>query len=228
MEAHTTTEERRGKFQASLTKSKKELTPEEKQLELERKKKIAEDLQKDFDEQLKAFIDDNSYFEEYRKFSPLKKEILVKLFKFVPKNKEGLGYSGVFMVKNEISNEYKPRTVSLSEKIYPIVKVIKTGVAIDDESISSGKIYTVPWNDVIGTSWNPDFLNLMQTFAKKGENGSIANVPADMDQRIPNLEINWERYKFSMPDRVSDETDEDKLVYLIPELKLTSLYEFNK
>lgn len=217
----------RDKFQASLTKTKKELTPEQIEEEKERQKQIDIRLQKEFDEQLALFATNEDYFADYRKYTPLRKEILVKLFKFTPSDKEGLGDTGLFMVKSEISGEFKPRTMALSEKIYPIVKVIKVGADIVDSLIKPGKLYTVPWNDVIGTAWNPDFLGMMNGFAKKGETGAVINIPADMEQRISNLELTWERYKFSMPDRVRDETKDDKLVYLIPEPKLTSIYEFN-
>lgn len=180
-------------------------------------------LQQDFYNQLNYFLDDTSEQELYKKYTPLKEEILVKLFKFIPERKtETLGKSRI-LVKSALNGAWKPSDEVKNEKIFPICKVIKVGKGVKGD-IDTGKAYIVPYNDVNGDSWDPDFMFMVQNFAKQGRQGSMTEIPEGMRQKISNLEKNWERYRFSMPDRLGDETEDDRLVYLIPELKLVAEY----
>lgn len=180
-------------------------------------------LQEEFNQQLKTFAEDDSYMAEYTRFSPRTKNVLVKVFNFKPSIK---GYVGkaVFMIKSQKDSEWRPRTIAASEKLYPIVKVVRKG-ALVSEDIQVGKLYIVPNEDIEGTSLNPEFMHLMQNFAKQGKNGAITNVPEDLPQRLNNIDIHWVRYRFRMPDRVGDYTEDDFLFYLIPESKIEATYE---
>lgn len=183
-------------------------------------------IQQEFDEKLKEFYEEKNYIKEYERFTPLGDKILVKMFRFIPeKNTEDLGKTQIW-VKSPLTGEFKPSNQALNEKVFPIVKVLKVGVGVDKSFISEGKLYTVPLSEVDGMDWNPDFLHLMNTFSQQGK-APKANLPEDMPQKIPKLERNWERYIFAMPDRIGNKTEEDKLVYLIPSLKLESIYEYN-
>lgn len=183
-------------------------------------------LQTQFNQQLQEFVDDNSDSESYQKFTPLREEVLVRLFKFKPEgNTTELGKKEI-LIWSELQKDFIPSNQAIYEKIYPIVKIIKKGLASMNVEIKRGGLYTVPVNDVIGLDWNPDFLFTMNNFAKQGKKNGMTHIPDDMEQKIPKLSKNWEHYKFSMPDRVSEETEEDELVYLIPELKLKAVYKF--
>lgn len=183
-------------------------------------------LEENFREELEHFISDTSYFDEYRGFNPLSNKVLVKLFRFTPKDnlKKELGETEILM-PGALDGKWKPKTQAMAEKIFPIVKVIKRGMGVIDEFVKEGGVYTVPYEEITGTQWNPDFLHLVNTFGKSGNQGQLVNIPKDMPQRLPKMAIEWARYKFSMPDRLSKETEDDKLVFLIPTLKLESIYE---
>lgn len=200
-------------------------------MEIVEKKVIAvsseKKIEKEFAKALKTFLS-TDFSEEYKGYQPLGDKILVKLFKFSPRDelKEELGKSEIY-VQSKLDGSFKPKSIAMSEKIFPIVKVIKKGLGVNNESIEEGGSYTVPYDEVTGEQWNPDFLHLVQTFSgKSGNQGKLVNVPEDMPQKLPKLYIDWVRYKFSMPDRLTKETDEDKLVYLIPSIKLESIYTY--
>lgn len=183
-------------------------------------------IQEEFYKQLEEFQKDSSA-EDYRRYSPRNQRVLIKLFKFIPKDsQEKLGTKSI-LIKSSLDGSWKPSDVAETERIYPIAKVLKVGKAVEDKDIVEGQLYVLPFDDVMGTSWNPDFLHLMNTFGKKGNQASLAHIPDDMPQRISNLEREMKRYKFSMPDRIGNETEDDKLVYLIPSSKLEAIYELD-
>lgn len=180
----------------------------------------------DFTKQIKEFKEDNSYEEEYRRFSPRKDKVLVKVFRFTPSDKAfDLGSSPILTI-SPIDGVLKPSKVSKNEKLFPIVKIIKKGKEASAD-LEEGKLYVVPYNDIVGDTWNPDFQWMMQNFSQKRGDGKpgLVTIPDDMPQRLNKIDVHWERYKFSMPDRIGDEQSADKLVYLIPELKLEADYE---
>jgi len=179
-------------------------------------------IQEEFDKQLADFINDKSEQDEYKNFNPLQEKVIVKLFKFAPiDNKNALGTSQI-LIESPLDGKWKSSSIAQNEKIFPICKVIKVGKYITD--IKAGDVFTVPVSDIVGDDMNPEFMWLVQNFGQQGKHGSMTKIPENMRQRIPKLEKNWERYKFSLPDRIGDETDDDKLVYLIPLLKLEAEY----
>ena len=182
-------------------------------------------MQKEFDVKLKEFAE-KDHKSEYERFTPMGDKVIISLFKFQPSSElqSELGQSEI-LVQSQLDGKFKPKTVALSEKIFPIAKVIKRGCNVTNELIKEGQLYTVPYEEVTGEQWNPDFLHLVQTFSgKSGNQGKLVNIPEDMPQKLPKLYIDWVRYKFSMPDRLQDETDTDKLVYIVPSLKLETMY----
>jgi len=182
-------------------------------------------LQEDLYNQLEELVKDNSHKKTYEKYVPRKDKILVKVFKFIPSDKDvKLGNSPILMISN-LDGTLKPSSVAKNEKLFPIVKVLKVGSDVDDW-VKEGQLYIVPWNDIVGETWNPDFQWMMQNFSQKRGDGkpSVVTIPDDMPQKLLKIDVNWERYKFSMPDRIGDEDEEDKLVYLIPQLKLEADY----
>lgn len=183
-----------------------------------------EQLEQEKQDQLKVFVNDMSL--GYTNFTPRNKRVLVKIFQFKPSVRSRLD-QGLFMVKSDIDQQWRPRTLAISEKLYPIVKVLRMANGCEPD-VQVGKIYTVNVDDITGTSWNPEFLHALQTFAgKSGTQGSFTNVPENMPQRLPNIQIHWQKYKFGTPDRAGLPTEEDELIYLIPESELKTIYEFN-
>lgn len=183
-------------------------------------------LQEEFIEAQKQFRDDKSYFKSFESCEILGKEVLVKVFKFVP-SKE-LGEKKTFgttplMVKSKLNGDLITTTQALYERFYPIVKVIKKGDSPELNNIEEGKLYIVPTDDIVGDDWNPDFLHYMNTFAKaaNGKQG-IVHTPEEMHQKIPKIEINWSRYKFNNP--MSVEVDND-CYFIIPYIKLKTQYK---
>lgn len=186
-------------------------------------------LEENFKQSLRDFIEDDSYFPDYKGYIPLGDKVLIRLFKFTPREdlKEHLGKTEI-LLPGVLDGNWKPKIQALSEKIFPIAKVIRKGMRVNEDFIKEGGVYTVPYEEVLGTQWNPDFLHLVQTFAgKSGNQGKLVNIPEDMPQKLPKMAIEWARYKFSMPDRLGKETEDDKLTFLIPTIKLESIYEFD-
>lgn len=183
-----------------------------------------EELQREFKDKLIAFMNDNELTEEYEKFEPRKDRVVVELFKFTADEKtEELGKTEIY-VKSSLSGEWKPSSVALSERIFPIGKVIKKGPDVD-EDIKVGDLYTVPIDEIEGYDWNPEFAWFMQNFSKQGKKGGMLTVPDDMPQKLPKIEKNWSRYRFFGIDSVVKPKEEEKrLVYLVPQLKLDARY----
>jgi hypothetical protein len=182
-------------------------------------------LEEDLMKQLADFKADNSILPEYERFNPRSERVLVQVFKFVPSDSSVIMGNSPILTVSPLDGRLKPSTISKHEKIFPIVKVLKKG-AFSPEWVEDGALYIVPYNDVVGETWNPDFQFMMQSFSQKKGDGKpgMVTIPDDMEQKLQKIEVNWERYKFSMPDRIGKETDTDKLVYLIPSLKLEADY----
>lgn len=183
-------------------------------------------LEKEFEERLRDFVEDDSHIETYRRFKPRGDRVLVKVFKFVPSDpKLKAGEKSPILTVSKLDGTLKPAMVARHEKFFPIVKILKIGSNVSSD-IKVGNLYVVPHNDVVGEKWNPDFQWMMQNFSKKRGDGkpSVVTIPDDMPQKLLAIDVQWERYKFSMPDRLGDETNDDKLVYLIPTLKIEADY----
>lgn len=181
-------------------------------------------IEEQFNSKLKEFLSED-LSQEYSKYTPTNDKVLVKVFKFVPEeNTSDLGRSTILVV-SKLDGSLKPASIANNEKLFPIVKVIKKGKQTPDW-VKENELYVVPYNDIVGDDWNPEFKWMMQNFSQKKGDGkpSIVTIPDDMPQRILKIDIHWERYKFSMPDRISVENETDKLVYLIPPLKLEAEY----
>lgn len=186
-------------------------------------KQLVRKLEKDLKNQLRQFK--NAKEKNYESYRFYRDRCLVKVFKFKPSDETVQMSQSAIMIQSPLNGEWRTSYEVNNEKLFPIVKVIKKGSEAPDW-VKEGNLYTVPYNDVVGDTWNPDFQWMMQNFAKKNNKGKpgIVTIPDDMEQRIPKLDVHWERYKFSMPDRIGKEEEEDKIVYLIPSLKLEADY----
>lgn len=190
-------------------------------------------LEQEFKEQLEAFCKDTSYFKEYERYTPLGPKVLLKLFKFVPKEKTPeLGHIPI-LTQSPLDGSWKWGSDAMAEKVYNIAMVIKIGKggwgasAVQPDDVEIGQTYVVPYNDVVGVDVNPKFLSVVNTFkGPVGSQGALTNIPAEIPQNLPNLDIHWSRFKFSMPDRLGNETDDDKLIYLVNAQKLEAIYKF--
>lgn len=205
-------------------RNKEEARSVENEYQKKQKERL-EALEQSYTDQLVSFIKDDSYFKFYEKFAPLKEKSLVKLFRYIPPEETGTALLGLStkMVQSIVTGEWSQTTVDLPYIVMPIVKIIKKGRDVKDTELVEGGVYIVAYSDIMGESFNPDFMWMMQNFAKNGKNG-IVHIPDDMPQKLPNLEKNWERYKFYMPDKLGRPTDDEKMVYLIPENKFDAIY----
>lgn len=187
------------------------------------KEKIELDLQEDLFNQLKAFKDQDESGYDHYVFR--RDRCLVKVFKFVPSDKTVELSKSAILMPSSLNGEWKPSLASNHEKVVPIVKVLKRGEEAP-KWIKEGALYTVPMNDIVGETFNPDFLHIINTYAKAGQNGkaAMAHVPEDVPQKLNKIEVQWERYKFAAPDKAGKVTEEESLVYLIPSMKLEADY----
>lgn len=190
----------------------------------EKKQAVAEALQKEYQQALNAFISDESYFEDYANCEAQNREVLVKIFKFVPseelKNNRALGTTQLYL-PSDLNGNYTLKSTTVDDKIYPIVKIIKVGANVgkeDGKNVKVGDTWTVPNAHIDGDDWNPDFLHYKNTFAKAsdGKQG-IVHLPSEMRQKLPRVEIYWSKYLFHNP---RSTTPDDNLIYLIPDILL--------
>lgn len=185
--------------------------------EVEDKKKEDERFTKEFRRQLGVWVKEDHH-SEYENVEFDHEDYLVRIFQM-----------DVSSFKNFITLEYewspilqklkltdKPAT----ENVFPIVKLLKIGGNIKLGKYKVGDICLVPSTDVIGEDWNPKFLQIMQ-FQNSQNMKPI--IPDGMRQSIPNVEKNWDRYKFIRPWTPLPEQI-DHLTFLLPEAKVRGSY----
>lgn len=182
-------------------------------------------MEEELKEQIAFFIEDESYFEKYKSVVPLWDYYLVRLFKFVPKKSK---MTTTILVPNSMG-EWLPSTGVLDSKAFPLVKVIKVGPDAKRNDIRPGEVYTVPSQEILGDSFNPDYIHMINTFKTPGgKQGSVVNLPDGVPQKIANVEKFWELDMFVLPENYGKLTDEDRLTYLIPSSKFKTRYEFSQ
>lgn len=185
------------------------------------------EIEKEFEDALKSFLNSPIEGDEYSKYTPIGDEVLIRLFRFSASDKIGANLgSEMILTQSPLDGSWKPSKVSSSEKVFPLVKIIRVGLGVTKD-LKEGDICTVPPEDVYGKTWNPDFLHLANTFAGKGggAQGKLLNIPADMPQQIPSMEKNWSSYKFMKADVLGEVDEFDKLTFLVPTIKLKTLYK---
>lgn len=195
------------------------ITPET--LEEERKAEIAEKKRyiAEFDRQFKEWCkeDHHSEYQGWCDFDH--NDYLVRIFKMDVsefKNFVSLEYEW-----SPIKQNYKLKDVPMTENTFPIVKILAVGEGVKSDKYQVGDVCLVPSTDIIGEDWNPKFLHIMQFQDSKGMKPKI---PKGMRQTIPNVEVNWERYKFVRP-WLPEPEEKDHLTYLIPEAKIRGRYK---
>jgi hypothetical protein len=192
----------------------------------ESRKKDLEQLQIDCDNQLLEFAKKDITF-EFEKFVPLKEDVLVEIFKFIPSkeyiSKSLLGRSPILLF-SQLDGTTKESTTANNEQYLPIVRVIKVGVACSNKSIIPGSLYTVSVEDIEGYSFNPDYIWMMQNFAKQGQK-NLTHIPADVPQRIKNIDTKWGKYRFNKPNLLKKEENEYRDIFLIPEISIKARYD---
>jgi len=183
-------------------------------------------IEEEFKDYFYKFVYNKLDSTDYENYFPLGDEVLVEIFSFIPskKSEELLGTKHI-MVKTK-HGEWKPSVVANSEKILPLVRVIRIGNGVTNPRIAVGQVYTVSPDEVLSEEWNPDFLHLANTFARApGSQGKLVNVPDEMPQKLPALDKNWQKYRFVKADTMEDRSEKDRYIYLIPTLKLKTLYK---
>lgn len=163
------------------------------------------------------FKQDESYFEYFKDVEIVQQDVLVKLCIVTPKveNKKGKillpdAKTGVLKASDEVRHK----------TIFPVVKVIKVGASVPAEIkkvVKQGGIFSVSGNEVLGNGQNPDFHLALQT---SDPNSKKIKATKDVPEYIPNLYINWNRYRFMRPFALNEIEGVDGEVYLIPWNKL--------
>lgn len=179
-----------------------------------------------FEVQLAEFIKDESYFEEYDIVSPMNGDVLVRIMQAsIPK----YGRERVTLEQDPNTGEWVPGSEIINTMVINYVKIIRMDPEFDyaDKRIQEGAVFSVPAADVIGEEWNPDFLHLVNTFGKTGDQGKLIHIPDGMRQKIDAIEINWKKYMFIHPNHLIA-TPEDKLTYMIPRPKLRAAIDTNR
>jgi len=195
----------------------------------EDKAQALEELKEEFNVCINAFAKDRSYFKNYDRYEPLGQEVLVRLFTFKPREdvikRNPLFGEHDIWITSPLNQQPIKQSQAILDKMYPIVMIIKLGKTCDPaKALVEGDLYTIPYDDVVGNSFNPEFLDAMNTYARQGGKSSLAHLPSDIPQKISNIHKHWERYQFSMPDRFDNPTEDDKLTYLIPDLKIKAKF----
>lgn len=193
------------------------ITPEilesEKQEELQEVRRFTEEFQR----QLEVWIE-KDHHTEYSRLEFDHDDYLVRLF-----NMDITGFDGFKTLEYEwspILKNFKLKDKPALENVFPIVKILKVGEGVKSDKYKVGDICLVPSTDVIGEDWNPKFLHIMQF---QNSQNMKPVLPEGMRQSIPNVEKNWDRYKFVRP-WIPNPEPIDHLTYLIPEPKIRGRY----
>lgn len=195
-----------------------------------RKKDLAE-MQVECDKQLLDFYLDKSYLDLYKEYTPLRNEILVKVFTYSPSNRELVNKSllgrSEIILPSAVNGEYVKSTTANSDRTLPIVKVISVGLGCQSLHISRGKLYTVSVDDIEGYDFNPDFIHAMQYGDAKQGGKNITKIPTDMPQRMKKINIRWAKFRFNLPNLLDKESSNFSDIFLIPEVLIKSEYKPN-
>jgi DNA-binding transcriptional MerR regulator len=194
------------------------ITEETLKKEQEEEKKELERYNEEFRKQLSEWITEDHH-SEYKNLKFNTSDYLVRIFAM-----DVSGFEKFVTVKYEWSkmlNNFKLANAQVTDNVYPIVKILKIGSKAEQD-YKVGDIVLVPSMEVMGDDWNPRFLEYMKHQRSQGMNPVL---PEGMRQRLPKVEINWERLKFVRP-WVGLPEEQDHLTFLIPEHKITAEYEF--
>jgi len=145
-------------------------------------------------------------------------DYLVRIFKM-----DVSGFKGFITLEYEWSvylKNFKLKDKPATENLFPIVKILKKGQGIKSDKYKEGDVVLVPSNDILGEDWNPKFIQVMQY---QDSRNMKPVLPEGMRQSIPNVEKNWDRYKFVRP-WVPKPEEIDHLTYLIPETKVRGTF----
>lgn len=185
--------------------------------ELEKKNKEESlKFEKEFNKQLKEWSKED-LSDEYSFVDISRQEYLVRIFEMDVSDFDGhitLNYEW-----SALLNQYKIADARMNKKTFPIVKIIKVGRDSDD-GFKKGDIVLVPSTDILGDDWNPKFLHIMQ-YQQSSNMKPV--LPEGMRQRISNVEIKWDKYRFVKP-WVLDPQNQDTLTYLIPQSKVKGYF----
>lgn len=186
-------------------------------------KKDKEDMQIECDRQILEFYKDTSYYEKFKKFTPLKEECIIKIFKYSADKavaSKGLLGKSKLILPSSINGGLTETTTANVDKHLPIIKIIRKGLTCK-LNVEEGKLYVVALDDVEGYVFNPDYIWAMQNMAKQGSK-NLTHIPSDMEQRIRKIDNTWSKYKFNVPNLLFKHLSEFKDVYLIPDILIKS------
>ena len=135
----------------------------EKDLEAEAKEreKELERYREEFNEQLKTWIE-TDHVSDYDWLKPRKRDYLVRVFEMDISSFEN--FVDVQYEYSKILMKFDLKNTKIHSNVYPILKILKVGEALEQEErrYGVGDIVMGPANEIIGTDWNQDFLTLMQ------------------------------------------------------------------
>lgn len=161
---------------------------------------------------LEGFIKDESYFENFKNIDIVQGDVLVRLCVIVPPEDK----AGNIILQDEKGN-FKKASQLLDTTYLPVVKVIKKGGTVENDKIEVGACYTVPPNEIMGDTTNPEFIHAQQF---KSEGQAALKLTKDIKPRLPKLVVNWGKYVFHNPWNFEEDERIDNEVFLIPWNKL--------
>lgn len=191
-----------------------------------------EDLKKEKEEELQVSKDyEEEFFKQYAEWKKIDEsseydwctfdndDYLVRLFAM-----DVSGFDKYKSLKYEWSSilkNWKLTDTQLIDNVYPIGKILKVGKAVELDKYKVGDIVLLPSNDIVGEDWNPHFLTIL---GHQRSQGMSPVLPTGMRQRMQNVELKWDRYKFVRP-WVPKPEDKDNLTFLIPSPIVKGTYD---
>ena len=160
------------------------------------------------DEQLKSFLEDESYFSQYDTID-IKDDnsTLVRVFFFKP-----IGQAGPLYLPDPITGKMNLTSSSFESTPMHIAKVIKT----TNEKYKPGDIVVLVYDKVKGFVPNPE----MQMFERaQSIQGMKAFEPDDTRNKIPRVEAMWKDLTFVRPWLLEPE-EEDRLTFCLPNYEI--------
>lgn len=195
---------------------KEEQTAEEKRIN------DTKEFEKSFNKQLKDWSKVKTDGNDYKNFDFDGDYYLVRVFSMDVS--QFSDYKTLEYEWSRVLKQWKLTDKQLKNNTFPIVKILKVarGFGKDNPNkYNEGDVCIVPGDDIVGDDWNPKFLHVMQF---QNSQNMTPVLPDGMSQRIPKIQITWNKYLFVRPWKIEPEY-EDRLTYLIPSTLIKGEYK---
>lgn len=175
-------------------------------------------MDKNFEKQLREFIEDTSYKEKYKNVEIPDKYYIIDIFKYKTKDKSLFSFEGG---ASEILLLAIDGSVKKASEVYidytHVAKIIKSP---GESMYKEGDCIMLNPFDVTGKAKNPEYA-LYEQF--QHSLGYTPVIPETLEEHIPAIQARMLEFQFVLPDEYNKGT-QNITTFLIPEFKIKAKY----